>query len=158
VARDAPRLVCRTCVERGGVIGFEYKSRARLGTWPLVHIVLGMDPVTLRPRVARGVIAVGNVAVGVVAVAGLSIGLFTVGGLSIGALGAFGGLALGLGVSVGGLAVGSVAVGGAAVGFQYAVGGGALGRAVIDGMRCDHAARDFFAGWIGSRFLPPSCR
>lgn len=145
-------------MERGAVIGFEYKSRAHLGSWPLVHIALGMDAVTLRPRVARGVIAAGNVAVGVVAVAGLSVGLFTVGGLAVGLLGAFGGLALGCGVSVGGLAIGSVAVGGAAVGLQYAVGGGAFGRSVIDGMHCDHSAREFVTQWVGPGLLPPSCR
>src|SRR6266540_409537 len=69
--------------------------------------------------------------------------LITVGGASIGLLAAVGGAALGLGVSVGGLAVGSIAIGGAAVGFVYAIGGGAFGPAVIDGMRCDDAARDF---------------
>jgi hypothetical protein len=158
IARDVPRVVCRTCVERRPVLGFEYRSRAQIGSWPLVHVVLGTDPVTMRPRVARGVIAVGNIAVGAVAVAGISLGLVSFGGLSLGLLGALGGAALGLGVSFGGLAVGSVAIGGAALGFHYAVGGGALGGAIIDGTHCDPAARRFVTDWLSAHLLPPSCR
>jgi hypothetical protein len=156
VGRDAPRLVCRICMARGAVLGFEYQSRAGIGSWPLVHVCMGVDPATGRPKVARGVIAVGNISVGGVAVGGLALGLITLGGLSVGLLGAVGGAALGVGLSLGGLAVGSVAVGGAAVGFLYAVGGAAFGPAVIDGARCDEAARAFFARFLGS--LPPSCR
>jgi hypothetical protein len=124
--------------------------------WPLVHVCSGIDPVTMRLRVARGIVAIGNVAVGVLAIGGVAIGLLTVGGGSIGILMAIGGAALGLGVSVGGFALGSVAIGGAAVGFIYAIGGGAVGPAVIDGLRCDEAARDFARRWLN--MLPPSCR
>ena len=138
VGRDAPRLTCRDCVERGAVMfGFEYKSSAAIGTWPLVHICTGVDPVTMRPKAAKGVIAIG--------------------GLSIGLACALGGAALGLGLSVGGLALGSVAIGGAAIGFKYAIGGGAFGPSVIDGRHCDEAARDLWMRWLGSRPLPPSC-
>jgi hypothetical protein len=158
VARDAPRLVCRTCVERQAVVGFEYRSSAGIGSWPLIHICAGLDPVTMRPRVARGVVAIGNIAVGGIAIAGLSCGLVTVGGLSCGLLAAFGGLAVGLGLSVGGLAVGSIAIGGAAIGFVYAVGGAAFGPAIIDGGRCDAAAIDFVRRWLGTSILPPNCR
>lgn len=167
VARDTPRLVCRACVALGSAppfgwcgwygYGYEYRSSMTLGGWPLIHVCAGIDPVTMRPRVAKGVVAIGNVAVGALAVGGLAIGLFTVGGGSIGLLLAAGGVALGLGVSVGGLAVGSVAIGGAAVGFIYAVGGGAFGSAVIDGRHCDEVARDFVRRWLGAAALPPSC-
>jgi hypothetical protein len=134
VAREVPRLVCDACSARGGVMGlgwygygYEYKSSMTIGSWPLIHVCAGMDPVTMGPRIAKGVVAIGNVAVGVLAIGGLACGLFTVGGASIGLLLAVGGAALGLGVSVGGLAVGSIAVGGAAVGFIHAIGGGAIG-------------------------------
>lgn len=140
------------------MLGFEYRSSASIGNWPLVHICAGMDPVTLRPRVAKGVIAIGNIAVGVVAVAGVACGLVSFGGLSIGLLLALGGAALGVGVSFGGLAVGSVAVGGAAIGFSYAIGGAAFGPAVIDGRRCDPAAVEFFRQWISTSILPRTCR
>jgi hypothetical protein len=166
VSRDAPRLVCTACAERGGTLaygwggwygyGFEYKSETVVGGWPLVHVCMGLDPVTLRPRVARGVIAIGNIAVGGLAIGGLACGVLSAGGLSLGLLLAVGGVALGTGLSLGGLAVGSIAIGGAAIGFLYAIGGGALGPAVIDGRHCDEAARSFFSRWLTG--LPPACR
>jgi len=168
VARQSPRLVCRACSTTvvplrfgwGGWYGYgysyEYKSSTTIGGWPLVHVCSGIDPVTMRLRVARGVIAIGNVAVGGLAIGGFALGLVTVGGASIGLLMAIGGAALGLGLSVGGFALGSVAIGGAAVGFTYAIGGGAVGPALIDGMRCDEAARVFVRRWLN--MLPPSCR
>jgi hypothetical protein len=169
VARDTPRLICSVCTARGGVpaypwfgwsgwygYSFEYRSATTIGGWPLVHVCGGVDPVTMRPRVAMGVVAIGNIAVGGLAIGGLACGLFSVGGGSVGLLLALGGLALGLGVSVGGAAVGSIAIGGAALGFVYAIGGGAFGPAVVDGLRCDEAARAFAQRWLHA--IPPSCR
>ncbi len=158
VGQDAPRLICKACVSRGAVYGYEYKSEAQIGGWPLVHICMGMDAVTMRPKIAKGVIAIGNIAVGGLAVGGVALGCFTFGGLSVGLLLAIGGAALGLGLSLGGLAVGSIAFGGMAVGFIFAVGGGAVGGAVIDGQHCSEAAREFLAGNLPFLPLPPSCR
>ncbi len=158
VDRDTPRLVCRTCIQQRAVLGFEYRSGVTIGGWPLIHICAGVDPVTMRPRVAKGVVAIGNMAVGGVAIAGLACGLVTIGGASFGLLFALGGAAVGLGVSVGGLAVGSLALGGAAIGFVHAIGGAAFGPSIIDGRRCDLAAADFVRRWIGAAFLPPTCR
>ena len=156
IATDTPRLLCRTCSSQP-MFGFEYRSEMSIGNLPLVHVCTGVNPVTGRPKVARGVIAIGNIAVGIFALGGLSLGFFSVGGLSIGILGAVGGAALGLGVSFGGLAVGSVAVGGAAIGYTYALGGAAIGPSIIDGRQCDEAARAFFAQYLPG-MLPPSCR
>ena len=158
VGQDTPRLVCRTCIRQRAVLGFEYRSSVAIGGWPLVHVCLGVDPITMRPRVAKGVVAIGNVAVGGVAIAGLACGLVTIGGASVGLLFALGGAAVGVGVSVGGLAIGSVALGGAAIGFVHAVGGAAFGPSIIDGQGCDSAAFDFVRQWFGSRVLPPHCR
>ena len=158
VGRDTPRLTCRDCVARSPVMfGWEYKSEASIGSWPLVHICMGVDPVTMRPRAAKGVIALGNIAIGGLAMGGLAVGIVTLGGVSFGLLGALGGVALGFGVSMGGVAIGSVAVGGLAIGFKYALGGGAFGPSVIDGRSCDEAARDLWTRWLGARSLPPSC-
>src|SRR5579864_8129673 len=154
---DTPRLICRTCAERGPVLGFEYRSRATIGTWPLVHICAGVDPATMRPRMAKGVLAIGNVAVGGVAIGGLACGLVTLGGVSIGLLFALGGAAVGVGLSIGSVAIGSIAVGGAAIGFQYAIGGGAVGPAIIDGRRCDPAVAEFLRRALGVS-LPRDCR
>jgi hypothetical protein len=158
VGRESPRLVCRACAERRAVLGFEYRSAAAIGDWPLVHVCVGVDPVTMRPRVAKGVVAIGNLAVGAIAVGGLAFGLVTVAGLSVGLLFALGGAALGVGLSLGGFAVGSVAVGGLAVGFLHAVGGAAFGPSIIDGRSCAPSARDFILRWIGAGRLPPSCQ
>jgi hypothetical protein len=168
VGADTPRLVCAACVARGTAppvgwarggyygVGWEYRSSIALGSWPLVHLCFGRDPVTYRPRVAKGVIAVGNAAVGVLAIGGAAFGLVTVGGLSIGLVGAVGGAALGAGLSIGGFAVGTIAIGGAAVGFMYAIGGGAVAPAVLSAGRCDQAALDVARRWLQQ--LPASCR
>ena len=136
--------------------GYEYKSATTIAGWPLLHICGGIDPVTMAPRIARGVIAIGNIAVGLLAIGGVAIGFVTVGGASIGLLLAVGGAAIGIGLSIGGFAVGSIAIGGAAVGFVYAVGGGAFAPAVIDGRRCDEAARELVRRWFNT--LPITCR
>jgi len=156
VLTDAPRLVCRTCANTT-LYGYEYKSELSIGNLPFVHICTGVDPVTRRPRVAKGVVAIGNVAMGVFAMGGLAVGLFSLGGLSLGLLAALGGAAVGAGISLGGLAIGSVAIGGAAIGFSYAMGGAAFGPAVISGARCDEAARAFFSQYAPG-MIPPNCR
>ncbi len=111
--------------------GFEYRSSIAIGGLPLLHIAGGYDPRTLQPRIARGIIAIGNVAIGVVAVGGVACGLITIGGASIGLLAAIGGAAVGFGLSIGGFALGSIAIGGVAVGFINAIGGVAITPALI---------------------------
>jgi hypothetical protein len=138
--------------------GYEYRSAITIGGWPLLHICGGIDPQTLRLRVARGVIAIGEVAVGVVAIGGLACGLITIGGASLGLLLAVGGAALGFGLSVGALAVGSIAIGAAAIGFRYAIGAVAIAPAALDSVRCDAALLDAARRWLGPVSLPPSCR
>ena len=118
--------------------GFEYKSEARLFGWPLVHITSGYDPQTFRPRVAKGITAIGNMAIGVFAMGGLAIGGITFGGLSLGLV-ALGGLALG-GFAVGGVAIGLLfAGGGLAASLLYALGGLALAPHAIGGNNTDPA-------------------
>ena len=99
---------------------YEYISPVKVFGLPLVHIRLGFGP-----RLAKGIVAIGNCAVGVVAVGGCSLGLVSLGGLTLGLLLAFGGLSLGL-VALGGVAVGGFAVGGCAIGQWLAAGGGAF--------------------------------
>src|SRR5260370_30830459 len=105
--------------------GYEYRSKTTVFGWPLVHIATGIDPMTGRKRIAKGIIAVGDMAIGVLAFGGASIGVFSIGGAAIG-LFSFGGLAIGLLIALGGGAIGTLAVGGGAIGF-IAVGGGAVG-------------------------------
>ncbi len=158
VGRDAPRIICSSCLQRRALWGFEYRSTVSLGTWPLVHVCAGVDPATMRPRMAKGVVAIGNIALGGIAIGGAACGLVAIGGASLGLVLALGGAAVGVGLSVGGAAIGSVAVGGAALGFVYAIGGGAVAPAIIDGRRCDPAALEFVRRWFGFVGVPPSCR
>jgi len=99
---------------------YEYISPVKVFGLPLVHIRWGMCP-----RLARGIIAIGNCAMGVVAIGGCSLGVVSLGGVSVGLLFALGGVGLGL-LAIGGLAVGGFAVGGCAVGLWLAAGGGAF--------------------------------
>jgi hypothetical protein len=157
VGVESPRLLCRSCLEHRAVIGFEYRSPTTVGGWPLVHVCAGVDAATGRPRVAKGIVAIGSVAVGAISMGGVAFGLVSFGGLAVGLLLAIGGAAAGLGLSLGGLAIGSVAIGGAAVGFHLAVGGGAAGPSVIDATRCDPAAAEKVGQWLGKGALPPHC-
>ena len=133
-----------------GPFAYEYRSRATLFGLPLVHVVMGwsVNPETGRPRVAKGIIAVGHVAFGVVAIGGVAVGALSFGGLAIG-LAAAGGLAVGVLLALGGLAIGAVAVGGAACGY-YALGGGAFGAHPLGGNVQDPQAVEFFERCLGS--------
>jgi tRNA A-37 threonylcarbamoyl transferase component Bud32 len=142
--------------------GYEYRSKATIFGLPLIHIATGMDPMTGRKRIAKGIIAMGDVAIGAVAFGGcafggftfggVSIGLFTIGGVAMGLLVALGGMAVG-GLAVGGGAVGVIAVGGGAVGY-YATGGGAYGVHALGGNVQDPAAKEFFEWFpINAQFV-----
>lgn len=99
---------------------YEYISPIKVFGLPLVHVRWGFGP-----RLAKGIIAIGNCAVGVVAVGSCSFGLISLGGVALGLLLAFGGVSLGL-LALGGVAVGGFAIGGCAVGQWLAAGGGAF--------------------------------
>ena len=111
--------VRRTRARSYGIL-YEYVSPVKVFGLPLVHIRFGYGP-----RLAKGIVAIGNCAMGVVAIGGCSLGLLSFGGVSLGLLLALGGVGLGL-FSLGGLAVGGFAVGGCAVGQWLAIGGGAF--------------------------------
>lgn len=137
------------------VFGKEYKSKATLFGLPLVHISFGMDPTTGRSKVAKGIIAIGNVAVGVfssggvaiggVAFGGCSLGLFSCGGFALALLLAVGGFAAG-GVAWGGFAAGGISLGGFSAGY-YAYGGAAFGVHTLSGLGQDPTAVAFFHPW-----------
>ena len=129
-----------------GLGGYEYRSGAELFGLPLVHIAGGWSP-DGRRRVAKGIIAIGDIAFGFVALRGLALGGVTLGGLSIGIF-ALGGLAVGIWLALGGLAIGGVAVGGLAIGY-YALGGAAFGAHPMGENAFDPEAYEFFQSWLG---------
>lgn len=137
-------------------MGFEYRSKRTLWGLPLVHIARGLDPVTQQPRLAQGIIAIGDrargviafggLAVGGIAFGGMAVGLVSIGGCSLGILAALGGMAVALGGAVGGGAVGFIALGGGAIGY-FAYGGGTWGVHTFGGNAADPAAKAFFEPW-----------
>ncbi len=136
--------------------GCDYRSKTELFGWPLIHVATGIDPKTGRKRIAKGIIAIGDVAVGGIAIGGAAIGvfasggaavgLFSFGGAAVGILVAIGGAAAGLGFSCGGFALGSVAMGGLAVGY-YGYGGAAFAVHGLSAMGRDPAAVNVFEPW-----------
>ena len=106
---------------------YEYKSKRTLFGVPLVHINMGFGL-----RVARGIIAVGNISIGVLSVGGLALGLFSFGGLALGLLLVLAGVGVGA-VAFGGLAIGVMATGGLALGW-FAFGGIACGVYSVGGL------------------------
>jgi hypothetical protein len=127
--------------------GYEFKSRATMFGWPLVHVAQGVDPETGKPRIARGVIAIGDIAIGGLALGGVAIGLVALGGLGLGFL-ALGGMAVGA-FAVGGASLGWYwAFGGMAVSLGYAVGGLALAPHTISGTGADPEAVAALEGWL----------
>jgi hypothetical protein len=137
----------RPPVQGGYYWGFEYRSEAEILGWPLLHIAQGIDSRTGLPRVARGVIAIGNFAIGLVAIGGIAVGGLTLGGIGLG-LFVFGGLALGV-VALGGLAVGAFfAVGGLAISANYAIGGLALARHAIGSSGVDPEFVRILERWL----------
>jgi tRNA A-37 threonylcarbamoyl transferase component Bud32 len=146
---------------------FEYKSKRMLCGLPLLHIVVGRDPVTGRARTANGFFAFGDRARGVFAFGGIARGIFAFGGLAVGVVAfgggafgliSFGGLALGLLFALGGMSIGSLAIGGLALGYHacggvavgwYAVGGEVLAHQGYGGhVTATHVVRNL-------QFMPP---
>lgn len=113
---------------------YEYKSSITINQIPLVHINFGRGK-----RVAKGIIAIGNIAIGVFSAGGVALGIFSLGGIATGLLAiagaslgvlSLGGLAIGY-MALGGLAVGIYAFGGLAIGLKFAMGGLAIGNVAV---------------------------
>jgi hypothetical protein len=96
------------------LFGFEYRSTITFWGLPLIHIATGVNPRTGLPRLARGVIAIGNFAIGIIAIGGIAAGGITLSGIGFGIF------------AVGGIALGWMAIGGIALGAAFALGGLAL--------------------------------
>lgn len=104
------------------LFGFEYRSRSELFGFPLLHVAFGYNPRTGLPRLARGIIAIGNFAIGLIAIGGIAAGGFVLSGIGFGFL-ILAGIAIGW-ISVGGIAIGAAfALGGLALSFDRALGG-----------------------------------
>ncbi len=129
---------------------YEYRSKEEVLGWPLVHVAYGINPKTGLPRVAKGILAIGNFAVGLVAIGGFAAGMFTLAGIGMG-LFIFGGIALG-GFAIGGIAIGiSFALGGLAISRGIAIGGLALSPRAFDATRTGWKVIPFLLKLLKSR-------
>ena len=127
--------------------GYEWRSARTFLGYPLIHVAYGKDA-RGKLRVAKGIIAIGNIAVGGLAIGGISIGVISLGGLALGVVG-LGGGAAGLLLACGGLAVGTFAIGGLAIGY-VAIGGGAIGAYTLSGENSNpEEIRQFFRNVFG---------
>jgi len=111
--------------------GREWKSKATILGWPVVHIAYGRNPRTGERLIAKGLIAIGDTAIGGLAVGGRSLGIVSIGGVAVG-INAVGGVAIGLQSVLGGVAIGGYALGGLAIGL-IAIGGAANGGLAFGG-------------------------
>jgi tRNA A-37 threonylcarbamoyl transferase component Bud32 len=140
---------------RRQIFGRQFRSKTTIAGIPLVHMAFGLDPATGKKRVAKGIIAIGDIAVGALAIGGVACGglafggvaagLMSFGGLAVAILLAVGGVAVG-GLSFGGMAVGAISLGGGALGI-YAFGGAAFGLHALGGNVNDPQAVQFFWPW-----------
>ncbi len=143
----------RKYLYNSGMLFREFKSHLKIGTLPLVHITLGVNPETGKRLWAKGLIAVGRKAAGIIAIGQLAIGVISIGQLSIAPLIAIGQLSIaglfaagqaGIGtVAIGQAAIGWIAVGQFAAGF-YVLGQAGFGKFVLSTHTQDQQAVSFF--------------
>jgi hypothetical protein len=125
--------------------GFEWRTRAEVMGWPLIHIAIGRNKQTGRLLVAKGIIAIGQFAIGVITIAQFGIGAvfafgqFTAGIISIGqvAVGGYFGL--------GQFATGIIVIGQLAFG-KYVLAQLGLGEHVWSPESKDPVAVQYFVG------------
>lgn len=125
--------------------GFEWKSKASILGWPLVHIAFGRNRDTGRLMMAKGIIAIGQFAVGLITFSQFGVGLvFAFGQFTAGFL-AIGQLALGVYFGLGQFATGMIAIGQLAIG-KYVLAQSGFGEHVWSLKTKDPIAREFFTG------------
>lgn len=137
----------------------EFRSRAALFGWPLLHVQFGVPPsdvgpargwIAIGPAHAIGIIyAMGTTSIGGISVGALSCGIVSIGSVSVGVV-SLATIALGW-LAFGGIAIGDYAIGGFAAAWSAAVGGLAVAHDIAGGgfaIAVEHAndlvARNFF--------------
>lgn len=133
--------------------GFEWKSKAEILGWPLIHIAIGYDKETGRLHVAKGIIAVGQFGIGLITIAQFGIGiLFVFGQFTAGVL-AIGQIAVGIYFGLGQLATGATAIGQVALG-HYVLAQIGYGAHVWSTQMKDSAAIEYFTNfWVSLKTL-----
>ena len=124
--------------------GWEWKSKARILDWPLVHVAIGRDRKTGKLLVAKGVIAIGQFAFGLITIAQFGIGAVFGFGQFVGGAYAIGQVALGVNFGLGQLATGITAIGQFAFG-KYVLAQIGIGKYVWSTTVKDPEAVEHFA-------------
>jgi hypothetical protein len=134
--------------------GFEWKSQAAYGGWPLVHVAFGRDAAG-RWRVAKGVIAIGQFAVGLFTVAQFGVGILFGFGQFILGFTALAQVAVAAFFGIGQVATGYVAIGQVVLAY-YGLAQVGLAKFLWSVSRRDPEAVRFFSGlWDSVRnFFP----
>jgi len=133
--------------------GFEWRTKAELLGLPLVHVAIGRDPQTLKLRVAKGIVAVGQFGFGFVTIAQIGVGLLFGFGQVVAGLAAVGQVALGVSFGLGQFATGTTAIGQLAIG-TYVLAQAGVGRHVWSGtVRDPDAVEHFTALWSAVKSL-----
>lgn len=122
-------------------MGYEYRSSLTVAGLPLVHVAFGRDPYTGRRRIARGVVAIGQVAQGGIAIGQITVGVLAIGQIAVSLAGAVGQVALGVFV------IGQFVAGGASALGQFAAAHAAMGGLVVDGL-C--GMMPLVLGWVAA--------
>ena len=139
--------------------GFEYKSSAMLGTWPLVHICAAIDPADDAAKSGDGRSSRSATSpCGGHRARRLAVGVDgTSAACRLDIACALGGAALGVGLSVGRIRVRVDRGRGPCNWAEVRDWRSRVRASVIDGRICDEAARDLWMRWLGTRSLPPRC-
>ena len=123
--------------------GFEWRSTAMVGSWPLVHIAFGKNKKTGKWLVAKGVIAIGQYAVGVITIAQFGIGLLFGFGQFMAGFTALSQFALTIHFGIGQFVAGKTAIGQLAFG-KYVLAQIGYGEFVWSVSRKDPMAAEYF--------------
>jgi hypothetical protein len=133
--------------------GFEWRSKAQLLGLPLVHVAIGRDPKTLKMRVAKGIVAIGQFGFGFITIAQVGVGLVFGFGQAVAGLVAIGQLALGVQFGLGQLATGATAIGQFAFGTYVLAQLGAGTHVWSAKVRDPQAVEHFTALWSAVKGL-----
>jgi hypothetical protein len=149
--------MAQTCPRCGHPVrrwrGFEWRTRAQVLGWPLVHVAFGRNRETGALLVARGIIAIGQFGIGLITIAQFGVGLLFGLGQVVGGCVALGQVALGLQFGAGQLATGMTAIGQVALG-KYVLAQLGIGKYIWSTRVVDpEAVRHFQALWSTVRHL-----
>ncbi len=126
--------------------GVDWRTRATLAGWPLVHVSFGRDMYG-HWRVAKGIIAIGQFGFGLITIAQFGVGLLFGFGQALLGMTGIAQFAITAYFALGQIAVGNIAIGQVVLG-RYGLGQVGLAEHLWSATVKDPAAVAFFKPWI----------